>query len=170
MELVSQGEDLEVQPGPRSDRRAQGSRHTQEQKALRCFRDDTMDTRIATAEHIKEFEVSVRGPDRTNRLLAIVGTMVTPEISAGKDEPRRETYTCLVGPKLSDHEFLGASCLTSITNVDVQGFDTVQCAVEFEEVEWDDESGQVELCVEVSAAGGRAVVTVMYAVMILRVG
>jgi hypothetical protein len=129
-----------------------------------------MDIRIATAERIKEVEVPLRGPQGTNRLLAIVGTLVTPEIAAEKDQTTRESYTCLVGPKLSDHEFLGASCLTSITSVDVKGFDTVQCAVEYEAVEWDDESGQVELCIEVSAAGGHAAVTITYGVMILRVG
>jgi hypothetical protein len=103
-------------------------------------------------------------------MLAIVGAPATPEIAAENDETKRESYTCLVGPKLSDREFLGASCLTSITNVDVKGFDTVQCTVEYEAVEWDDESGQVELCVHVSATGGRAVVTITNGVMILRLG
>jgi hypothetical protein len=129
-----------------------------------------MNIRIATAEPIKALEVPVRSLQGTNRILAIVGTLVTPEIAAEKDETKRVSYTCMVGPKLSDHEFLGASCLTSITDIDVKGFETVQCTVEHEAVEWDDECGQVELCVEVSATGGRAVVTITYGVMILRVG
>jgi hypothetical protein len=128
-----------------------------------------MNIRIATAEPIKALEVPVRSLQGTNRILAIVGTLVTPEITA-QDETKRVSYTCLLGPKLSDHEFLGASCLTSITDIDVKGFETVQCTVEYEAVEWDDESGQVELCVEVSATGGRAVLTITYGVMILRLG
>jgi hypothetical protein len=142
-----------------------GSSYPQEQRE---FGDADMETRIATAERVKEFELSVSGPDRTNRLLAIAGTIVTPEMSPGTDEVQRETYTCLVGPKLFDHQFLAASCLASIGNIDVRGFDTVQCSVDNWHVEWDDESGQVELAVEVSIVGGRAVVTIMYGVMILR--
>jgi hypothetical protein len=72
-----------------------------------------------------------------------------------------------LGPVFQEHEFLGASSLPSIAFLNVKTIEVAQCSIESSETEWDEDSGRVELRVQVSAAGAAAKARILFSVTIL---
>ena len=124
-----------------------------------------MAQKLSKIEIIRQHETAVRVPQGVNRFITIVGAMPDVAIPGGTESV--ETCTCLVGPVLRDYEFLGASCLPSITNLDPSTMEPTQCSIDSSEAERDEESGRTELRIQVSGAGGAAQARILFSVTIL---
>src|SRR5688500_10964564 len=112
-----------------------------------------MATRIAsdTLINSQSLEAAVSGPDNANRLFVFTGGAPV-NFSGGPSQPNRETYTFLIGPKLTRGQFVGAIAAASITKWAWQTIDAAPSDgafnIELAEADWDDESQQVEVRVE----------------------
>ena len=107
-----------------------------------------MAVRVQTLQNLQRIDAVVSGPDGANRLINLAGIM---PVSLGA-ATTRETFTCLLGPTLSRRQFVaasGAAWFTAMTEAGPMGF---ACSIVSVDADWDDESGQVELRVEVSVA------------------
>jgi hypothetical protein len=101
-----------------------------------------------TGEHI--LEAVVAGPDEANRLFTITGAANIGISASGQS--RTETWTFLVGPTFTRRQFCRAIGTASISaqSANVQtapGIFAFQ--INSVEADWDDESGRVEVRVEV---------------------
>jgi hypothetical protein len=114
---------------------------------------------------IREFETQVPIFPSLCRFTTVVGAMLDVRTSGG--DRQIETYTCPVGPRLNKDEFIGASCLPSIGRLQPTTAESAQCVLESWDTEWNDDSGQVELRVTVSGAGGPAKLEIMFSVTVL---
>jgi hypothetical protein len=115
-----------------------------------------MPTASTFGEHV--LEAVVAGPDEANRFFTITGgASINMFVSAG--EQKTETWTFLVGPAITRGQFyraIGAASVSS-QNVNIQTAPgSFQVAINSVEADWDDESGRVEVRVEVllNATGG----------------
>jgi hypothetical protein len=124
--------------------------------------------KLSNIEILRQFETPVRAFPSVSRFITIVGFM--PEVPVAGGEAQAETYTCLVGPVLQEYEFMGASCLPSIARLETSTLDAAQCAIESSDAEWNEESGRVELRVQVSAAGAACKLQILFSVTILAEG
>lgn len=124
--------------------------------------------KLSHIEVVRQFETPVGAFPSVSRFITIVGFM--PEVHVAGGEPHAETYTCLVGPALQEYEFMGASCLPSIARLETSTLDVAQCAIDSSDAEWDEESGRVELRVQVSAAGGACKLQILFSVTVLAEG
>jgi hypothetical protein len=96
-------------------------------------------------------EAVVAGPDEANRLFTITGA-ANAFLSANAGQQKTETWTFLVGPAFTRGQFYRAIGIASVSNqiVNVQsapGF--YQLNINSVEADWDDESGRVEVRVEI---------------------
>jgi hypothetical protein len=120
---------------------------------------------LSKIDIIQQYETAVRVPQGVNRFITIIGTISDVPIVGGTESA--ETYTCLVGPVLRKYEFLGATCLPSITNLDVSTIAFAECVIESAEAEWNEASGRTELLIRVSGAGAAAQAKILFSVTIL---
>ena len=93
-----------------------------------------------------------------------------PFFCTRKHERAREyekTYTCLVGPILEPHQVLGISYLPSIAALDLDTADLAECSMKSNSAEFDADSGQVEISVELLAAGAVDSITLVFSLTIL---
>ena len=97
-------------------------------------------------------EAVVAGPDEANRLFNVTGTAdVALSVAAGENR-KTETWTFLVGPIFARKQFYRA---ISTAALNAQKVNIQSVPAEFEvvinsvEADWDDESGRVEVRVEV---------------------
>ena len=123
---------------------------------------------ISNIRIIREFETAVRAFPGVTRFITIVGAM--PDIDMAGGEEYSEIYTCQIGPVLKEDEFVGASSLPSIGRLEPSSLEGAQCVIESSDAQWVESSGQVELRVHVSAAGGAARVQILFSVTILAAG
>jgi hypothetical protein len=103
-------------------------------------------------------EAAVAGPDGANRLFTVTGLANVP-ISVGGNQQKTETWTFLVGPTLTRPQFYRAIGTASVAFQDVtllpdpsmSGAFLREFTININSVEadWDDESGKVEVRVEV---------------------
>ena len=106
-------------------------------------------------------EVAVAGPEGANRLFTVAGQF-DPQLSVRGSErsvEKKETFTVLIGPTLTRQQFFRAISTASLVKTDVvilsagepfsQGFGW---GIVGTDADWDDESKQVELRIEVFAA------------------
>jgi hypothetical protein len=105
----------------------------------------------------------VPGPDGANRFITIVGLIRIP-LPRGLGD---ETYTGAVGPVLEPHEVLGVSFLPSIASVDLNAAKSGECSVKSFTGEYDADSGQVEIELQVSASGAADRVSIVFSLTIL---
>lgn len=119
---------------------------------------------LSGVEVFKEFETPIRGPQGGCRFITIVGTLKDVPLTSGTS-----TYTCLIGPPLKPHEFLGATCLPSFAAVSVSSVsrEITQCSLESIDADHDERSGRVELRLQVTAAGPSAKASLLFSVTIL---
>ena len=104
-------------------------------------------------------EAVVAGPDGANRLYTVTGAAnVAVNVSAGQQQT--QTWTFLVGPTFTRGQFYRAIATASVSSQSAilqttsGNFTLVVSSVE---ADWDDESGRVEVRVEVylsSSTGG----------------
>jgi hypothetical protein len=120
-----------------------------------------MAIRIPTNQvvNLQQIEAVVAGPDGANRLFAVTGQLDV-FLSASSSNPQQtQTFTVLLGPVLTRQQFFRAICTASLakTTLQVQAppFNS-NWEVTSSDADWDDESGQVELRIEVkvSLSGG----------------
>jgi len=108
----------------------------------------------AAIQNLQQLEAVVAGPDGANRHFTVCGQF-NPGIQAFSSGPfvqQTETFTVLVGPVFTRQQFFRAVCTASIikkqSRVQIVPGDFVWEIVG-SDADWDDESGQVELRIEV---------------------
>jgi len=120
-----------------------------------------MAIRIATnqIQNLQQIEATIAGPEGANRLFTVTGQFdigfnVSSQ-AAGRTQ-QNETFTVLIGPVLTRQQFFRAIGTASLAKTEIflqslapNGFGW---SINGIDADWDDESGQVELRVEVSAA------------------
>ena len=98
-------------------------------------------------EGLQQMEVVVSGPDEANRLIIIDGLINTGNIAADSlGRTNKQTFSVLLGPKLTNRQFLRAIATASFARIDTFGH--TMCNIWDVDADWDDESGQVELKIE----------------------
>jgi hypothetical protein len=115
-----------------------------------------MPTANTTGEQV--LEAVVAGPDGANRLYTITGA-ATVGINVFAGQQQTQTWTFLVGPTFTRGQFYRAIATASVSSQSASlqaasgSFSLVVSSVE---ADWDDESGRVEVRVEVflSSSGG----------------
>jgi hypothetical protein len=108
-----------------------------------------MPTANTTGEQI--IEAAVAGPDEANRLFTITGT-ANVGIFVSNGQSRTETWTFPVGPIFTRGQLYRAIGTASLSaqNLNVQTAPaSSQFSITSVEADWDDESGRVEVRVEV---------------------
>jgi hypothetical protein len=116
-----------------------------------------MPATTTTGEQV--LEAVVAGPDAANRLYTVTGAAtVSINVSAGQQQT--QTWTFLVGPTFTRGQFYRAIATASVSSQSAilqttsGNFSLVVSSVE---ADWDDESGRVEVRIEVylsSSVGG----------------
>lgn len=119
-------------------------------------------------QNLQQLEAVVAGPDGANRLFTVCGQF-NPGVrsfSSGPFAQQAETFTVLAGPVFTRQQFFRAVCTATIakksSHVQVAPGDFVWEIVG-SDADWDDESGQVELRIEVRVSstgnGNQAAIT-----------
>ena len=115
-----------------------------------------MPTANTTGEQVLEAVVS--GPDGANRLYTVTGAAgIGINVSAGQQQT--QTWTFLIGPTFTRGQFyraIGTASISSQSAILQTTSGSFVLAVSPVEADWDDESGRVEVRVEVylSSSGG----------------
>jgi len=116
-----------------------------------------MPTANTTGEQV--LEAVVAGPDGANRLYTVTGAAgVAINVSGGQQQT--QTWTFLVGPTFTRGQFyraIGTASVSSQSAILQTTSGNFVLAVSSVEADWDDESGRVEVRVEVylsSSTGG----------------
>jgi len=113
-----------------------------------------MAIKIAQIQNLQQLDVLVAGPDDANHLFIIDGQFDV-NLAIGSQGANlavaKETFSALVGPKLTSRQFVRAIATASIVKNQVStiaagGF--AAWIVVDVDADWDDESGQVELRIE----------------------
>ena len=97
-------------------------------------------------------EAVVAGPDGANRLFTITG-VANAFVSVNAGQQKTETWTFLVGPTFTRGQFYRAIGTASVANQIVNLLPPApgnfQVGINSVEADWDDESGRVEVRVEI---------------------
>jgi len=97
--------------------------------------------------NLQQMEVVVSGPDEANRLIIIDGQFDTGNITADSvNRTNKQTFSVLLGPKLTNRQFLRAIATASFARTETSGH--TMCNIWDVDADWDDESGYVELRIE----------------------
>ena len=97
--------------------------------------------------NLQQMEVVVSGPDEANRLIIIDGQFDTANIAADSvNRTNKQTFSVLLGPKLTNRQFLRAIATASLARTETSGH--TMCNIWDVDADWDDESGHVELRIE----------------------
>ena len=121
-----------------------------------------MATRLQPSQiqNLQQLDAAVSGPDGANLLSTVSGQTLNLGFSAfsqGNFNTQTHTFTLLVGPVLTRQQFVRAICtvaLASTTQHTQVAPGDFAWAIVSSDADWDDESGQVELRVEVSLSAG----------------
>ena len=118
-----------------------------------------MAVRIPTGsiQNLQQIEAAVAGPDGANRLFTVTGQVNVGlgVFSQGPSQTQqKETFSVLMGPVLTRQQFFRAIGTASLANTSVNLQSVPPYSVSWSiagiDADWDDESGQVELRVEVA--------------------
>jgi len=103
-------------------------------------------------QNLQQIEAVVAGPDDANRLFIIDGqfdTQIEAESHTGLGiSSQKETFSVLVGPVFTKHQFSRAIATASFTKIAYNGGGMARWQILGVDADWDDESGQVELRIE----------------------
>jgi hypothetical protein len=108
-------------------------------------------------QNVQQIEAVVAGPDDANRLFIIDGAVlsgVAPFSTGPATVVAKETFTVLVGPVFTRKQFVKANATAFLTGtgLDINALpQRVIWQILGVDADWDDESGQVELRIEVQA-------------------
>lgn len=119
-----------------------------------------MTTRILPEQiqNLQQLEVVVGGPDGANRMLTIHGQFdvsVSAIGTANNVSQATNTYRLLVGPVLTRQQFYRAIGIASLSKTQVNiNIVPAICNISINDfdADWDDETGQVELKIDISAS------------------
>ena len=107
-------------------------------------------------QNLQQIEAVVSSSEGAMRLVTVTGQTSNIGFSAFSQGPftqASQTFTVLIGPTLTRQQFVRAICTASVAqisqNVQVAPGQFV-CGITSSDADWDDESGQVELRVEVT--------------------
>ena len=113
-----------------------------------------MAVKIAQIQDLQQMDVVVAGPDDANHLFIIDGQFDTSLVIGSQGTnfaTAKETFSALIGPKLTNRQFVRAIATASIVKTQIgsiaQGGLATWNIVDVD-ADWDDESGQVELRIE----------------------
>ena len=113
-----------------------------------------MAIKIAQIQNLQQLDVMVAGPDDANHLFIIDGQF-DANLGIGSQGTNfavaKETFSILIGPKLTNRQFVRAIGTASIVKNQVANIATGGLATWMildVDADWDDESGQVELRIE----------------------
>jgi hypothetical protein len=113
-----------------------------------------MAIKIAQLENVQQLDVLVAGPDEANHLFIIDGQFDASLTIGGQGTnfaSTKEIFSVLLGPKLTNRQFVRAIATASIVKSQIGNIKTGGLAawnVVDADADWDDESGQVELRIE----------------------
>jgi hypothetical protein len=110
-----------------------------------------------TGEHT--LEATVAGPDSADRQITITGS-ANVFSSVNANQQKTETFTFLVGPVLTRKQFHRAIGTASVGSqfLTIQTVPTnYQVTINSVEADWDDESGRVEVRVEIALNAGAGI-------------
>ena len=108
-------------------------------------------------QNLQQIEAVVTSSEGALRLFTVTGqaTIFFSAFSQGNQANNNQTFTALVGPTLTRQQFVRAICTASLAQTS-QRIQVVpgdfSCGIVASDADWDDESGQVELRVEVNAS------------------
>ena len=113
-----------------------------------------MAIKIAQIQNLQQLDVLVAGPDDANHLFIIDGQFDASLTIGGQGTnfaSGKEIFSVLVGPKLTNRQFVRAIATASIVkpqigNIKTRGF--AAWNILGADADWDDEFGQVELRIE----------------------
>ncbi len=110
----------------------------------------------ASIQNLQQVEAYVSGPDTANRLLTISGQFdagIYVIGSANSYGQSTTTFSVLVGPVLTHNQFFTAIATGSLAKISYQNWGAAPFFSNWNitavNAEWDDQSGQVELTIEV---------------------
>ena len=107
---------------------------------------------VANTTGEQVLEAVVAGPDEANRLFTITG-VANAFVSVNAGQQKTETWTFLVGPTFTRGRFYRAIGIASVANQIVNVLPPApgnfQVGINSVEADWDDESGRVEVRVEI---------------------
>jgi len=113
-----------------------------------------MAIKIAQIQNLQQMDVMVAGPDDANHLFIIDGQFDV-SLAIGSQGANfvvaKETFSALVGPKLTNRQFVRAIATASIVKNQVANIASGGVAtwiIVNVDADWDDDSGQVELRIE----------------------
>ena len=113
-----------------------------------------MAIKIAQVQNLQQMDVIVAGPDDANHLFVIDGQFdasLTTGSQGTSLGTAKETFSVLIGPRLTNRQFVRAIATASIVKTQIatiaQGGFASWSIVDVD-ADWDDESGQVELRIE----------------------
>jgi len=116
----------------------------------------------------QQMEVAVNGPDGATHLILCTGI-------ANLGSVRHETYTFMVGPKISRRQFVGAIASGALSKMKAYDKDPAAESADAElgvdlvliDANYDDESGQMKVRAEVSSSKTITKLAISYNVSIL---
>jgi hypothetical protein len=114
----------------------------------------------AQIENPQQLTAVVAGPDGANRLFILDGQL---PVGLGGAGAVKETFSVLLGPVLTRRQFVQATGTASLTGVglfNVFAGGNVGWLIDSVDADWDDESGQVEMRIEVSTSSNNTFVQV----------
>ena len=113
----------------------------------------------------QDIEVWVNGPDKANRMFIVNGIArigLGASALGGAVDDDRQTFTVLVGPVLTNAQFIRAVATAAPNGIEIQGREANNYqvwVVNEVDADFDDETGQTQLRIEVEVhASGLAVV------------
>jgi hypothetical protein len=114
-------------------------------------------------------EIWVNGPEGANRLYLCSGNVNTGVAPSQANQTMHETFTFLVGPEFARQEVVRATCAAGISGYYVSGqqFAYGNATVLSTDADWDDESGKVQVQIDVETYGPWGIRGFHYNVMIL---
>lgn len=114
-------------------------------------------------------EIYVSGPDGANRLFHCSGNVNASFNGQQPHQTMRESFTFLVGPQFARQEVVRATCAAGISGFSLNGTTFVwgNASIISADADWDDESGKVQVKIDVEAYGPYGVKGLSYNVMIL---
>lgn len=114
-------------------------------------------------------EIWVTGPEGANRLFHCSGNVNTQWGGYQPGVNQRESFTFLVGPQFARQEVVRATCAAGISGyfVNAQAYTQGNAGILNADADWDDESGKVQVKIDVEAYGPYGIKGFHYNVMIL---
>jgi hypothetical protein len=122
-----------------------------------------MKMEITDVEVLRQFKTSVPAPEGANHFITIVGVLRIPLRNA----QGAQTFRCLLGPIFQPHEVLGISYLPSIAALNLDIAQMAGCSMTSFDAEFDVDSGQVEVTIELLLGGAVESISVVFSLTIL---